>query len=73
MPPARLPSAPPPLQSVLGPYILGLFTFKLALPEWDPEQLVEEAALWARFPRWNGQAAAVGSRPVGMRSGGGKA
>ncbi|XP_073076154.1 NUT family member 2G-like [Manis javanica] len=58
------------VESVLGPYILGLFTFKLALPEWDPEQLVEEAALWARFPRWNGQAAAVGSRPVGMRSGG---
>ncbi|KAI5164956.1 Nut Family Member 2E [Manis pentadactyla] len=61
-------------QSVLGPYILGLFTFKLALPEWDPEQLVEEASLssWTRFSMWNGQAAAVRSQPVGMTSGGGE-
>lgn len=64
---------PPPssLQNVLTPYILGLFRFKLALPEWDPEQLVEEAALldWTGFSMSNGQAAVVGSQPVGMTSG----
>ncbi|XP_073084803.1 NUT family member 2-like [Manis javanica] len=54
------------------PYILGLFRFQLALPEWDSEQLVEEAALsdWTGLSMWNGQAAAVGSQPMRMTPGG---